>query len=181
MSRPFLRVRELSGDEQAIIKRSSGARTQPAQWVTRTRIIWLSHEGRIVDEIAAEVSMSAGTVRKWIKRFNADGLEGLRDEPRSGRPPTYTVEQVGEVVAAALTDPRELDLPFAAWTLDRLEAYLNDEKGIPIKRSRIDDLLQAEGLRWHKQESWFSERVDPEFAEKRGRSSRSTRSRQPIA
>jgi hypothetical protein len=68
----------------------------------------------------------------------------------------------------SLTPPEQLGLPFASWTLDRLEAYLNERKGIAIKRSRIDDLLIAEGLRWRTQETWFGERVDPEFAQKRG-------------
>jgi transposase len=106
-------------------------------------------------------------VRKWLKRFNEIGLEGLQDAERPGKPPRYTPEQVGEVVATALTNPSTLGLPFASWTLDRLEAYLNVVKGIPIKRTRIDDILSAEGPRWRKQETWFGERVDPEFAEKR--------------
>jgi hypothetical protein len=36
------------------------------------------------------------------------------------------------VLAAALTDPKQLGLPFGSWTLDRLQAYLNEPKGIPI-------------------------------------------------
>jgi transposase len=85
------------------------------------------------------------------------------------------------VIATALTNPQILGLPFASWTLDRLEAYLNEVKQILIKRSRIDDLLLAEGLRWRKQETWFGERVDPAFAEKRGPLPNSTRRRPPAA
>jgi transposase len=117
------------------------------------------------------------TVRLWLNRFNREGVKGLADRPRSGRPATYSAEQIGEVIATSLTDPQTLDLPFASWTLDRLTTYLNEEKGLAIKRSRISELLTAEGLRWRDQETWFGERVDPEFAEKRGPSSRSTRSR----
>jgi transposase len=138
------------------------------------------------------------TVRAWLTRFNRAGLAGLEDAPRPGRPATYTPEQVGEVIATALTDPQTLGLPFGCWTLDRLEAYLNEERGLPIKRSRIDELLIAEGLRWRTQETWFGERahlasdqdqqaaarrskhereVDPDFAQKRGRSNGSTRAR----
>jgi len=106
-------------------------------------------------------------VRKWIKRFNAAGLAGLQDQPRSGRPATYTSEQVGEVIAVSLLKPDSLGLPFGCWTLDRLQAYLNDERGLTIKRSRINELLVAEGLRWRTDETWFGERVDPKFAEKR--------------
>jgi transposase len=114
-------------------------------------------------------------VRTWLKRFNAAGLAGLADAPRAGRPATYPPEAVGELVAASLTDPQELGLPFGSWTLDRLAAYLHEEKGIAIKRSRIAEILQAEGLRWRQQETWFGERPDPAFAAKRGPSSPSTR------
>jgi hypothetical protein len=48
-----------------------------------------------------------------------------------------------------------------------------------MKRSRLGEVLQAEGLRWRKQEHWFGERVDPDFAEKRGPSRPSIPSRQP--
>ena len=113
-------------------------------------------------------------MRLWITRFNALGLEGLRDRRRDGRPPTYTPDQVGTLLTASLTDPRTLGLPFASWTLDRLAAYLHEECGITMKRSRIGELLQAEGLRWRTQETWFGERPDPAFAEKRGPSSPST-------
>ena len=85
------------------------------------------------------------------------------------------------MIATALTDPQSLGRPFACWTLDRLQAYLNEERGIGIKRSRIDEILLAEGLRWRTQETWFGERVDPHFAEKRGRSSSFTRYRPKAA
>ena len=42
------------------------------------------------------------------------------------------------------------------------------------RQKRIGEILLAEGLRWRKQETWFGERVDPEFAEKRGSSRNST-------
>jgi transposase len=172
-----IRVRELTAEEAEAVKRLVHSRTEPAGQVERAKIVWLSHEGKLVPAIAEELHLSAATVRTWLKRFNAQGLPGLEDAARSGRPTTYTAEEVGEVVAAALTNPQSLGLPFASWTLDRLEAYLNETKGIAIKRTRIDDILLAEGLRWRKQETWFGERVDPEFAEKRGSSPGSTRSR----
>jgi hypothetical protein len=41
-----------------------------------------------------------------------------------------------------------------------------------MQRSRIDEILLHEGLRWRKHETWFGKRVDPAFAKKRGRSKR---------
>jgi transposase len=84
------------------------------------------------------------TVRRWLKRCHRQGLPGLEEQPRSGRPATYSPEQVREVIVTALTDPKTLSLPLACWTLDRLQAYLHEVKGIWIKRSRIDELLLRE-------------------------------------
>ena len=123
----------------------------------------------------------ASTAGRWVTRFTAQGVAGLGDAPRSGRPATYPPAAVGELVAASLTDPQELGLPFGSWTLDRLAAYLHETKGIAMRRSRIGAILQAEGLRWRQQEAWFGERPDPAFAEKRGPSSRSTPPRQRTA
>lgn len=167
MSKP-IRAREMTAAEAEVIEHLARARSIAARKVERAKIIWLSHEGKSVRAIAQDLRLDPDTVRAWLKRFNMLGPSGLEDAARSGRPPRYSADEVGEVVAAALTNPPSLGLPFACWTLDRLEAYLNETKGIAIKRSRIDDILLAEGLRWRKQETWFGERVDPEFAAKRG-------------
>src|SRR4030095_5597990 len=174
MAARALRVRELMAEEEEAVRRLAHSRTEPARRVERARMIWLARAGQPASTIARELGIGGGTGRLWVERFKWEGVGGLADRPRSGRPATYTPEQVGEVIGASLTKPDALGLPFGSWTLDRLTAYLN-EKGVPIKRSRIDEILLAEGLRWRQQETWFGERIDPAFAEKRGRSSRSTR------
>jgi transposase len=165
-----LKLRALQAGEAPKIKQLAHSRTESAGKVERAKIIWYLQKGLSVPQIAAKLNLSEKSTRMWIKRFNAEGLAGLEDELRSGRPATYTPEQIGEVIAAALTNPQTLALPFGCWTLDRLAAYLNEKKQIPIKRSRIDEILLAEGLRWKTQETWFGERVDPDFAQKRGSS-----------
>ncbi len=167
----------MTTEEVETIEQLARSRTAPVRAVERARIIRLAMEGRRVPAIAQELGIAPKTVRLWLKRFNDLGIEGLEDEPRPGRPATYSPEEVGEIIATSLANPRDLGLPFSSWTLDRLEAYLNEQKGIAIKRSRIDEILLAEGLRWRTQETWFGERVDPDFAEKRGRSPSSTRNR----
>src|SRR5919202_1970041 len=155
----MIRLRELSAEEQTMIERLAHSRTAEARVVERAQMIWQAHQGAGAPAIAADLGLHPQTVRQWIKRFNAAGLEGLADQPRAGRPATYPPEQAAAVVAPALNDTKPLGLPFASWTLDRLEAYVNEEKQIPIKRSRIDDLLIEEGLRWRQQETWFGEQA----------------------
>jgi len=167
-------LREMTAAEHAAVAKLARSHTAPAHRVQRAQILWRASRGETASAIAARVGLDGETVRKRIRRFNAEGLEALKDRPRAGRRPTYTPEQTATVIATALTKPEMLGLPFAAWTLDRLAAYLHEHKGIAMQRSRIDEILIHEGLRWRKHETWFGERVDPEFAEKRGSSRRST-------
>jgi transposase len=174
MRGPAVCLRDLTAEEASAVKTLAHSRTAPAQRVERARLTWRASLGETPPHIAAALGVSAETVRRRIRRFNAEGMRALEDHRRSGRPPTYSVDEVAMVIAAALTRPRSLGLPFAAWTLDRLAAYLLEHKGIALRRSRMDEILLAEGLRWRRHETWFGERVDPEFAEKRGGSKRST-------
>ena len=170
-----LRVRTMSADEVQTLERWARTRKGAVRVAERARLLLWARQGWRVSDLVRMLGLSDPTVRVWIKRFNTQGLEGLKDAPRSGRPPTYTPEQVAEVLAAALTDPKLLGLPFGSWTLDRLATYLHEQRGIPMKRSRIDELLVREGLRRRTQETWFGERVDPQFADKRGKLSGSAR------
>jgi transposase len=174
------RPRATSEEDIDTIRRLAHSRTAPARAVQRARIVWLAHQGQRVPAIAQELQLTRTTVRRWLKRFNRQGLTGLKERPRSGRPATDSPEQVSAVIATALTDPKTVRLPFACWTLARLQGYLNEGKGIGIKRTRMDELLVAEGWRWRQQETWGGARVDPAFAEKRGASRRSPRRRHPI-
>ena len=171
---PPVCLRDLTLEERSAIETLARSRTAPARRVERARIVRRAGRGETPPAIAAALGLDAETVRRRIRRFNAEGLGALDDHHRSGRPATYSPDEVAAVIAAALTAPRSLGLPFASWTLDRLAAYLLEHKGIAMRRSRIDEILLAEGLRWRRQETWFGERIDPEFAAKRGASRRST-------
>jgi transposase len=158
-------LRVLDEQELQAAKALARSRKAPARMVERARIVWSASQGEPAIEIARRLGIDPRTVETWLRRFNEHGLAGLHDRPRSGRPATYPPEVVGEVIAASLTDPRELGLPFGCWSVRRLETYLNEQRGISIRRSRIDELLLAEGLRWRVQESWFGEQADAEFAQ----------------
>ena len=175
-----LRVRAVSDEAREELGRMARSRTGAAGLVRRAQIVLQALAGLKAPEISARMDLCGATVRHWLKRFNARGREGLEADVRSGRPPTYSAEQRSAVINTALTPPANLDLPFASWTLDRLVAYLS-EQGIAMRRSRISEIFIQEGLKWRQDETWFGERVDPDFARKRGRSSSSTRQHRPAA
>lgn len=178
--RPYARVRTLTREEYEELKRRTRRRKLAAGKVQRARIILLSNQGYLMREIAQELGCHEKTASRWIGRFNELGMAGLEEYPREGRPRVYSPEEVGTAIQTALSSPDELGMPFGSWTLDRLAAYLSEQKGIGMKRTRIAEVLSEEGLRWRKQEGWFGERVDPEFARKRGPSSASTHPLLPV-
>lgn len=168
-----LRVRTVSDEEKEALGRMARSRSLGAGLVRRAQIVVHALEGLKAPEISARMGLGGVTVRHWLKRFNACGLKGLEEDVRTGRPPTYSAEERSAVISAALTRPGDLGLPFACWTLDRLVAHLG-EQGIAMRRSRISEIFIQEGLKWRHEETWFGQRVDPDFAQKRGRSSNST-------
>jgi transposase len=81
---------EPTDDERAILDERARAHTAPYWEVVRARIVLLASEGLANKEIAARLDTTAQTVCKWRKRFYEEGLGGLEDRPRSGRPPVFS-------------------------------------------------------------------------------------------
>jgi transposase len=173
-------VRELNDHEREDVQRIARSHPLGAALVRRAQIVVHAMDGLKAEEIATRMDLCGNTVRHWLNRFNARGLDGLKEDVRTGRPPTYSAEQRSTVITAALTRPSELGLPFASWTLDRLVSYLS-EQGIAMRRSRISEIFIREGLRWRQDETWFGARVDPDFAKKRGQSNSFTGRRRQAA
>jgi transposase len=178
---PPLRLRPLSEEEARVIPKLARSQTASARLVRRAQIIHLARQGKMIAEIAGELGCSPNGVRKGFKRFSERGLAGLEDAPRSGAPPRYTPETKARVIVLARTRPSDLGLPYGSWTFERLATYLHEHLGLQLKKTRLFAILQDEGLRWRQQETWFGERLDPEFAEKRGAARRSEPLRQPAA
>ena len=177
-----IRLRELSKEEQKTIERLVSARRTPVGKLKRAQIIWLASQGRQTAEIAKQLEVSERMVRNRLHRFNEQCLQGLEEAPHSGRPVTYEPALVSEIIQTALSRPQDLgEEGYTTWTLDRLVDYLHRVKGIRMKRSRISEIFIAEGLSWRHEETWFGERVDPDFAKKRGPSKPSTPALHPTA
>src|SRR5208282_6830802 len=65
------------------------SRSEAVRRVERARIVLACLEGKEIQQVALELDVSVPTVSKWRKRFARQGLEGLRDRPRPGKPPVY--------------------------------------------------------------------------------------------
>ena len=169
------KVRVLTNEEQTQLEKLANSRTAAVRDVQRARMVLYNSQGLRVATIARMLDLDPDRVICWLRRFNDAGLPGLKDHPRPGRPAIYTPQQLALIIATALSKPTDLGMAFASWTLDRMVDYLHEKHQLGIQRSRLDELLLREGLRWRADESWFGERVDPDFAQKRGPSKRSIR------
>ena len=163
-----LHLRALTEEESKTIKKWSQSRTEEARLVERAQIIRLASESKPVPEIAEAMGVNEKTVRKWLRRFEKQGVQGLIDAPRCGAPSRYTPEVKAQIIEAALTNPRDVGRQFHCWTFERLAVYVREVLGFPIKKTRIFEILHEEGLRWRHQETWFGDRVDPDFARAKG-------------
>lgn len=165
----IIQVRECTVAERQALDKLMRSRTAEKRQVERATIIVRRMQGDKSVTIASDLGLDSDTVTRWVKRFNAEGLDGLTDLPGRGRKPDYDEHQRGQMIAVARTKPSALGQPFACWSLRRLCRYLNEKEGIGISRAQLGRILEAEGLRWYQEQSYFTERPDPQFAEKRGR------------
>ena len=174
-----LRLRPMTDEERVALERLARSRSSEMRLVERAQAIVAVYGGETIQSAAEQVRRHASTVSQWLTRFEAQGLAGLADAPKSGRPPTYSEEERGRLIATARTHPQVLGLPFGHWTLDRLVTCAHEQLNLGISRAQLARVLEAEGLRWYQEQVYFSERPDPQFAEKRGPSLHSTKRPQP--
>jgi transposase len=168
-----LSVRAVTTEEKEQIERFARSRTEPARLVQRAKVIQAMVEDTQLPAnragcLAGYESGAAG--RRIVKRFNAEGLAGLEDAPRAGRPRTHAESVRSALVSLATQKPESLGYPFKLWTLERLQTAFEERENLHLSDSTIWEWLAEEGLEWKRQESWFheAEKHDPQFVEKRG-------------
>jgi transposase len=165
-------------EEEKAVRKLANSHNASAKLVKRAQIITAMLDNKRLTAtdagIRADLSNSAGTM--WVKRFNEEGLDGLEDRPRSGAPRKHDEKVRSKLISLALQKPPTLGLPYALWTLERLQTEFEEREGIHLSDSTIWEWMEGEGFKWRRQESWFREpeKHDPQFAEKRGPSSGTT-------
>ena len=98
---------ELTSDEKEQLERWVRRRKSAQGLALRSQIVLSCATGLTNKEVAAQLGISMPTVGKWRSRFIDSRLDGLVDEPRSGRKPTITAQQVEDVVVATLESTPE--------------------------------------------------------------------------
>ena len=137
---------------------------------TRAQMVLLSAEqGLKATEIAPIVRESDDTVLRWLKRYLAEGVNGLSDAPLPGRPTKLTETYRTELLAAVRRRPRSLDLPYSLWTLQRLADYLAEKTGLRVSDETVRQTLKKADIVLSRPQHKISS-PDPEYEVKKRRS-----------
>jgi len=163
-----IQVPRLTGDQLAELEELY-RKTKKPRYRTRAQIVLLSAEkGFRAEDIAQIVRESHISVLRWLKRYLAEGIEGLMDAPRPGRSTTVTEvyrERLKEIVRRR---PRSLGLEYSMWTLRRLADYLAEETGLRVSFETVRRELAKEGIVFSRPQHTISS-PDPEYQVKKRR------------
>ena len=148
------------------IELSEGEREQLESWsrrwttahalAQRSKIVLLVADGLRSGQVAERLGVHRNTVAKWRRRFEAERLDGLVDEPRPGQPRTITDAKVDEVITKTLeAAPRDA----THWSTRSMAAEVG------LTQSAVHRIWKAFGLQPHRSETFKLSR-DPLFVAK---------------
>ena len=173
---------QITERQQVVLQEFGRSRTESKSLVQRSQIILAAFDGRLNEQIAAEVGLNRKQVGRWRRRWQAaweslTRLECLEpaqlraairdtvaDAPRSGSPGTFSAAQVCEILAVACEPPEQSGRPITHWT----RAELRDEvvkRGIVenISASQVGRYLREAQLQPHRRKMWINTKEkDPE-------------------
>ena len=145
-----------TSDVMAELERLSRSRTGEVRMAERSRIVLACLQGKRNDEIAKDMGLRPNTVGQWRRRFSEDGIAGLRDAPRPGKPVKYGPELRDRILA-------QLELPaphgMASWDGGSLATVLG------VSDDAVWRVLRKQGIQLQRHRSWCVS-TDPEFAAK---------------
>jgi transposase len=147
---------ELTDAEREQLRSWSRRLTTAQALAQRSKIVLLVADGVRTGEVAERLGVHRNTVAKWRRRFEAERLDGLVDEPRPGRPRTVTDAHVDAVITKTLESaPKDA----THWSTRSMA------KEVGLTQSAVHRIWRAFGLQPHRAETFKLSR-DPQFVAK---------------
>ena len=153
----------VSDEDRRELERIVRASRSEARMVERARIILAASEGLTTAQIAELVGCGERTVKKWRPRYLRDGIEGLKDAPRSGAPLTHGPETRALLIAKACTRPTatEQGARRDRWTFEELG------REVGMSRSQAHVILSRAAIKPHLTDYWIMSDFSREGFEER--------------
>ena len=146
---------QLSAETRSTLDKFIHSGSTPQSLALRSRIVVAAADGSNNQQIAAALKIPAVTAGKWRQSFAVHGIEGLRDAPRSGRPPKHGSDVRHKVQTRVCQQPEDQ----SRWSVRTLAAEL----GLPA--STVHAMLVAAKLQPHRIRT-FTFSPDPDFEAK---------------
>jgi transposase len=155
----------ISNAQQAIIElQEEIRRSRNARYDHRLHAILLVAQGMPCPEVAQLLGDGTRTVQMWIHQFENEGMQGLMDTPRPGRPPRLTEDQLSEISRALHSTPIEYGLTGHLWDGKTLSAFIEQEYGVRLGVRQCQRLFRRLGFRYRKPRPLIAG-TDPEVKE----------------
>ena len=147
----------LSDRDRATLKSWVRSGKTEHRLVVRAKIILAAAEGKQTKQIAPELHIWPPRVSKWRTQFAREGIQGLYDAPRSGKPRSYNLETERRVLCVLDEPPPK---GYATWNGSLIADYLGD-----VSSDHVWKVLRRHGIQLQRRRSWCVS-TDPEFAAK---------------
>lgn len=128
----------------------------------RAQALKLLAEGHALADVADGAGVAVRAVKDWVRRYKTEGLDGLHDRHRSGRPPKASAGFIKLLESALAQLPEDMGFDDqAGWTVTMLRAYLENATGIDLSDGRMRALLHRLGYRYRQQPSLLQDKLPP--------------------
>ena len=149
--------------EEELIQVQKAMKSPNARIARRAQVLHNLHLAYKPSAIAQMQDMSVASVYNHYNRFKSEGIEGLADKPKSGRPAKADETYRQELVQVLETNPEELGLGFSIWTLPRLVVYLQERTGVKLHPDRLGQVLAQMGYVYRRPKKDLAHKQDKKW------------------
>jgi transposase len=111
--------------------------TKAARVFRRAQAVRHVVKGQRLQTVSDSLSFTYSALRKWVNRFASQGVQGLVDRPRSGRPPKMTCALEQHLNRLIDQDPLQHGSRYSQWSCRELATVLARETGVQLGRESI--------------------------------------------
>jgi transposase len=156
---------QLTPEELAEIEKAikQDKRSEVRQRATAIRLLHLKYRP---ETVAEQQMVSLPTIYNWHRLWREEGIDGLANLPRKGRPPKADDAYCQKLEEVIEKEPAEYGYRFTIWTSDRLRQHLEKETGLLLSGSRFRALMKKKGYRYRRPKYDLSHLQDAEAKEK---------------
>jgi len=116
--------------------------TKEARVFRRAQAVRNVVKGQRLQTVSDTLSFTYSALRKWVQRFASQGVQGLVDRPRSGRPPKMTCELEKHLNRLVDEDPLQHGSIHSQWSCRELATVLAQQTGVQVGRESVRGVLK---------------------------------------